>query len=459
MTKFIDNIWRAVARRKVLIGTFSLAASALVASSMPASALPSFARQTGQPCAACHTAFPELTPFGRRFKLNGYTLFGADKTSSMPHVAMMLMPTFTHTGVAQDAPPAPHTKTNDNLILQQASLFYGGQIFGKLGAFIQATYDRATGRTLLDNTDVRYADNTKLFGQDLLYGFDFNNSPTVQDVWTTTPAWGFPEAAPTLAPQFAPPGTLIEGALSGKVASAGFYTFWNDMAYFEISGYQMLSKGQERALGEPDSAISDGLKGVAPYWRIAFEPDWGPNSWEIGTFGIDAHIHPMRVSTFGSDHYTDIGFDTQYQYNGDKNSFTVRASDIFEHQHLASTFNQGGSTNLNNTLRSFKFVGSWVYDHTYSLSAEYFDVAGSSDKNLYGGNSVVKSPNGRGMIFDAAYLPFSHGGPKFWPWANARIGISYTHFLQVYGGTTNFDGAGHDAKGNDVTFLYSWIAF
>jgi len=36
-----------------------------------ASAVPSFARQTGQPCATCHTAFPELTPFGRRFKLSG----------------------------------------------------------------------------------------------------------------------------------------------------------------------------------------------------------------------------------------------------------------------------------------------------------------------------------------------------------------------------------------------------
>ena len=29
-------------------------------------ALPSFARQTGQPCATCHTAFPQLTPYGRR---------------------------------------------------------------------------------------------------------------------------------------------------------------------------------------------------------------------------------------------------------------------------------------------------------------------------------------------------------------------------------------------------------
>jgi len=40
----------------------------------PASAIPPFARQTGLACEACHTLPPELTPFGRRFKLSGYTL-------------------------------------------------------------------------------------------------------------------------------------------------------------------------------------------------------------------------------------------------------------------------------------------------------------------------------------------------------------------------------------------------
>jgi hypothetical protein len=56
-------------------------------------------------------------------------------------------------------------------------------------------------------------------------------------------------------------------------------------------------------------------------------------------------------------------------------------------------------------------------------------------------------------------LPFSHGGPSFWPYANARIGVSYTQYLQVYGGTTNFDGAGHDASGNSTVLLYAWVAF
>src|SRR6202171_5670674 len=41
-----------------------------------ARALPIFARQTGQSCVACHAGgqYPELTPYGRMFKLNGYPL-------------------------------------------------------------------------------------------------------------------------------------------------------------------------------------------------------------------------------------------------------------------------------------------------------------------------------------------------------------------------------------------------
>src|SRR5215468_4622437 len=50
-----------------------------------AKALPSFARQTGQPCGTCHTDFPALTPYGRRFKLLGYTVGGSKfRTTPFP---------------------------------------------------------------------------------------------------------------------------------------------------------------------------------------------------------------------------------------------------------------------------------------------------------------------------------------------------------------------------------------
>src|SRR5665213_828083 len=51
----------------------------------PAAALPSFARQTGQPCGTCHTDFPGLTPYGRLFKLGGYTAGGGNfRTTLFP---------------------------------------------------------------------------------------------------------------------------------------------------------------------------------------------------------------------------------------------------------------------------------------------------------------------------------------------------------------------------------------
>ena len=64
--------------RSFWIGLAVLAA--ILLTSPRAEALPSYARQTGQECAACHNGFPELTPYGRLFKLNGYTFSGERRT-------------------------------------------------------------------------------------------------------------------------------------------------------------------------------------------------------------------------------------------------------------------------------------------------------------------------------------------------------------------------------------------
>jgi hypothetical protein len=436
----------------------SLAVLAWFATGGAARAVPSFARQTGQPCAACHTAYPELTPFGRRFKLGGYTMQGGDGPP-LP-LAGMVMPTFTHTEAALDpGSQPPGTHVNDNFVAQQISGFYAGRVYGDLGAFIQVTANPVAQTVSLDASDIRYVVSTKIMGADTLLGVTVNNTPTVQDVWNTTPAFGFPEIS-TIFNAFSPPLTHIESGWGQQVAGAGGYVFWNDMLYMELTGYSGIPKSGLQALGEP---IVDGLSGVAPYWRLALEPHWGDNYLMVGTFGMYGQVTPAYIGTFGTDNYTDIGFDTQYQYDGDKYSVTVKLTDIMEWQRLNSTFAQGNSSNLENRLNSFKGNASFVWDHTYSLTGGYFDISGTSDMGLYGANSVANSPNGRGLIFDAAYLPFSHGSP--WPYStyNARIGVSYTRYLQLYGGTANFDGSGiggaHNAQGNNTIFVYAWLAF
>src|SRR6202790_4846410 len=54
------------------LGLIVLAALLLMLFKPEAHAVPSYSRQTGLPCASCHFAPPELTPFGRKFKLDGY---------------------------------------------------------------------------------------------------------------------------------------------------------------------------------------------------------------------------------------------------------------------------------------------------------------------------------------------------------------------------------------------------
>jgi len=62
---------------------FSMLAPILIALPHSALAVPSYARQTGLACEACHTVFPQLTPFGRTFKASGYTLFNTSKVADI----------------------------------------------------------------------------------------------------------------------------------------------------------------------------------------------------------------------------------------------------------------------------------------------------------------------------------------------------------------------------------------
>ena len=239
-----------------------------------AEALPSFARQTGQPCGACHTDFAGLTPYGRRFKIGGYTYGGGkyrtalfpssdDSTDSkekkwVPPISMMAIVGFTNTEAPQPPPTDPY-KTNNNVVVSPLSFFWGGAITDHIGAFAQLTdagppttasigNDPYVHNWTWDNTDIRYADSTSLGNIPVTYGITANNGPTVQDPWNTTPAWGFPYAASTVAPTPAA-GTIIDGAFAAHVGSVGAYAYVNDMLYLEVSAYRTLDRQHPERLG------------------------------------------------------------------------------------------------------------------------------------------------------------------------------------------------------------------
>jgi len=469
----------------------------------PAEALPSFARQTGQPCGKCHTDFPALTPFGRRFKLLGYTIGGGEFRTTpfpaaddakaagdrmrsyvksldsgkddssdkgyVPPISMMAIVGFTHTQAPQQGNDP--FKPNDNVVASPMSAFWGGAITDNIGAFAQVTYNGPPaggfadpfGHTWSwDNTDIRYARSVKIGDVDAVLGITANNNPTVQDVWNTTPAWSFPYAASTIAGTPATK-TIIEGALAAHVGGAGAYAFINDILYLEATAYRTLGFRQQNAVGVDPFGAPGLTDGFAPYWRAAVEPHWGDHYLMVGTFGMHTEIRPWNDPTFAtgdtgtsglSDKYTDVGVDTQYQYQGENYWLTLRGSYIHEYQTLTSTFGGGGSSNLNNDLNSLKLQGSFAYggDNKVVFTGQYFDTWGSSDPTLYAGlGSGITTPNSNGFTAEIAYIPFGVSKAPGWPWANARVGLQYTAY-------DKFDGTKTGASDHNTLFLHFWAA-
>ena len=147
---------------------------------------------------------------------------------------------------------------------------------------------------------------------------------------------------------------------------------------------------------------------------------------------------------------------------------TVKLTDILEYQRLNASFAQ--RLRVQHQRPTQQLQGQRVVrvgPHLQSWRPAISTSSGTSDCRSYGpcgtSLSASSSPNGDGLIFDVAYLPFSHGSPGPYSTWNARLGVQYTHYLHLYGGTTNFDGSGlgamHNASGNDTLLLYAWLMF
>jgi hypothetical protein len=421
--------------------------SLLLVVSTPAQAIPAFARQMGVECTECHTAYPQLNAFGREFKLTGYTL-SAGKVPWYKKFAVMTEPSFTHTEAGLSDPPRGFG-ANDNFAFTQSSLFFGGRIAGMVGGFVQATYD-GVGKVLSwDNTDLRFADSTTIRGKPLVYGIDVNNNPTVQDLWNTTPAWGFPfsssgiAATPTASP-------LIQG-LGGQVAGLAAYTLWNDLVYLELDGYRSLRDGTLRAFGVSPDDVSTKIDATAPYWRAALQHEWGPHYLSGGTFGMVANTFPAGDRSAGNDLFTDIGLDLQYQYSGARDDVALRLSSIHEQQDLDASQRLGAATNRSNDLNAFNGNASYLYDKTWGLTAAYSNLRGDADLAYYGTDNG--SPDSTWVTLQLDWLPYNkHGGPSLWPWFNPKISAQYIAY-------SRFDGTTSGASDNDTFYLQAWLVF
>jgi hypothetical protein len=417
--------------------------------------IPSFSRQTGLACTQCHTTFPYLTPFGRRFKLNGYTLTGLRlieagdtgprtlKLDLISPVSTMVVASLTQVKRSQ-----PGSQNGNVEFPQQASLFLGEAISPNLGTFLQFTYDAAGGSFHVDNADIRYASKRTLGSRELFYGMSLNNNPTVQDVWNSTPAWRVPFMSSAVAPAPAA-APLLEGRLAQRVAGLGGYALWDNRVYGEFSVYRSAPQGGPHP---PDSSAACTLRGVAPYWRVALQHGWRSQYLEVGTYGLSTTLYPSGV-TGPTDRYTDVAWDAQYEWRVGGGNLTAHATWIHERQHLDATVLTGGAATVSSSLRTFRADAAFYDAGRVGATLAYFSTAGARDTLRYRPAPIAGSrtgrPNSSGLI----------GQLDFLPWLNTRFALQYVAYAGFNGSADDYDGFGRNASDNNALYLMGWLVF
>ena len=425
-----------------------------------AEAVPSYARQTGLACSGCHYTPPELNPAGRRFKLLAYTdradetkvvkADGGKKRAALDLLASLPLSVMLDTSFTNTKSPIPSTQNGSFEMPQDISLFLSGAWTSHVGSFMQVTYDIQDDHFSMDNTDIRYSRTGKLGGKELIYGLDFNNNPTVQDLWNSTPAWGLPWVASDWAPT-PNASPILNGTLAQDVAGFGGYGMWNNHLYADA----ILYRSQHIGSPLPNDGTNAGfnIRGVAPYWRVAWQQLTAKTQYEFGTYGMHMDSTPNAV-TGPQDAYTDFAFDTQIDRTVVRTDvLSFRATYIRENQNLLASFASGAASQSKNHLNTVLANAEYHFGNKYTGTFGWFGTTGTPNLALYPPGAITGNfngdPRGEGYIVNVSY----------WPWQNLWLAAQYTAYTRFNGGSINYDGAGRNANANNTIYLNAKFVF
>jgi len=444
-------------RLLVLLSVCSMVASA----SFSANALPSYARQTGLPCSGCHYTPPELNPAGRAFKLLAYIDRTQDSNIQTPpadkrHAGMEMLKalplgawfetSFTSTKSTQTG-----TQNGNFEFPQDISLFLAGAWADHVGSFLQVTYNAQSDHFSMDNTDIRYARKIQVSKRDLIYGLMLNNNPTVEDLWNTTPVWGYPFIASDSATT--PAASTVITSLGQDVAGFGGYTMFDNHWYVAGALYRSDHIGSSQPTNGQGASIN--IRGLAPYWRVAWQNTGRKDVIEVGAYGIHVSATPGNVTGL-EDKYTDVGPDIEYDHTFGKDVLSARGTYLHESSDLAATFAGGGAAQAAHHLDTGNANVEYHFGNRLSAQIGTFLTSGTSDTSdtsLFApaalSGSANGSPRSTGLI--AAF--------SVWPKQNIDLAVQYTAYTRFNGASTNYDGSGRNASDNNTLYLLTRFIF
>ena len=280
--------------------------------------------------------------------------------------------------------------------------------------------------------------------KELAYGVTLNNNPGVEDLWNDTPAWGFPwiasDSAPT--PTAAP---IIAGPLAQDVAGFGGYAMWDNHLYVDGTIYRSDHVGAPQP--NPGTGLAYNIRGVAPYWRVAWQELTPKTQYEVGAYGMHMASTPGAIVGL-QDSYTDWAADFQIDRTlFRKDVLSLRGTYIRENSDLTATFAAMGAQQSSHHLNTVFTNAEYHFGNRLSGTVGWFDTEGTVDPLLYAQTAVTGSANGdpRG----AGYI----ANLSYWPMQNLQLGFQYTGYTRFNGAAIDYDGAGRNASGNNTVYL------
>jgi hypothetical protein len=403
---------------------------------------------------------PELTALGRTFKLNGYTMAGkptvlskgTKREGGVEILESFPLSVVFDTSFSSTQSPQPGTQNGNFQFPQDVSLFLAGAWAPHVGSFVQVTYDTQSDHFSWDNTDIRYANSTKIFQKDLAYGITLNNNPTVEDLWNSTPAWGFPSVNSSAAPS-PNAAAIVNGTLAQDVAGVGGYAMWDNHLYFAGTIYRSEHIGASQPID--GLAFPINIRGVAPYWRVAWQQTSKNNNLEVGGYGMHVKSSPLAITGL-EDSFTDWAVDFQYdrtipQFGGDVLSF--RGTYIRENSSIVATASNLGDLLISHHLNTVQANAEYHFGNKLSGTVGFFNVDGTPDPLLFPSGPVSGNANGD---------PRSNGyiaNVSWWPVQNIGLTFQYTGYARFNGAGTNYDGSGRNAGSNNTLYLLARFVF
>ena len=205
--------------------------------SIDAGAIALYNRQTGQPCAACHTAPPELTPFGRRFMLGGFTMSGGKTGIPLSGYRRSRIHNDIEGCDRRPAGPARQQQRRDpedQGDYRRRDHRYDRRLRGsRLRRDRRATQARQRRRAT-------FRQRSRVGRHDLLYGITLNNNPGFQDPWNSTLARTWPYARSAADADAAHVGRCSTGRWHSARSALSGYGFIDDAFYLELGGYRKI---------------------------------------------------------------------------------------------------------------------------------------------------------------------------------------------------------------------------